>query len=56
MAGGANLHLTIAGYLTPNGRDINHKGITPDVHALDNPKTRRDEALDRALQYLVSGR
>ena len=56
MAGGANLHLTIAGYLTPNGRDINHKGIKPDVHALDDPKTPRDEALDRALQYLVSGR
>jgi carboxyl-terminal processing protease len=56
MAGGATLHMTIAGYLTPNGRDINHKGITPDVHAVDNPKTPRDEALDRAVQYLVSGR
>ena len=55
MSGGANLHLTIAGYLTPNGRDINHKGIAPDVRAVDNPKTPRDEALDRALQYLVSG-
>ena len=31
MPGGATLHMTIAGYLTPNGRDINHKGITPDV-------------------------
>ena len=55
MPGGANLHMTIAGYLTPNGRDINHKGITPDVRAVDDPKTRRDEALDRALQFLVSG-
>jgi carboxyl-terminal processing protease len=55
MPGGANLHLTIAGYLTPSGRDINHKGITPDVRAVDDPQTSRDEALDRALQYLVSG-
>ena len=55
LPGGATLHMTIAGYLTPNGRDINHKGITPSVTVADNLKTPRDEALDRALQYLVSG-
>ncbi len=53
---GATLHMTIAGYLTPNGRDINHKGIAPTVNVVDNPKTPRDEALDRAVQYLVGGR
>ena len=47
--------MTIAGYLTPSGRNINHKGITPNVTVADNLKTPRDEALDRALQYLVSG-
>ena len=52
---GATLHMTIAGYLTPNGRDINHKGITPSVKVVDNPKTPRDEALDRAVRYLVAG-
>ena len=56
LPGGATLHMTIAGYLTPNGRDINHKGITPNVTVVDDPKTPRDEALDRAVQYLVSGR
>ena len=55
LPGGATLHMTIAGYLTPNGRDINHKGITPSVTVVDNAKTPRDEALDRAVQYLVSG-
>jgi carboxyl-terminal processing protease len=56
LPGGAVLHMTIAGYLTPNGRDINHKGITPNVIAVDDPKTPRDEALDRALRFLVGGR
>ncbi|MGZ4199122.1 MAG: S41 family peptidase, partial [Thermoleophilia bacterium] len=56
LPNGATLHMTIAGYLTPNGRDINHKGIVPTVKAVDNPKTPRDEALDRAVQYLVGGR
>jgi carboxyl-terminal processing protease len=55
LPGGATLHMTIAGYLTPSGRNINHKGITPNVTVADNLKTPRDEALDRALQYLVSG-
>ncbi|MGD0997776.1 MAG: S41 family peptidase [Thermoleophilia bacterium] len=55
LPGGATLHMTIAGYLTPNGRNINHKGITPNVTVVDNPRTRRDEALDRAVQYLVNG-
>jgi len=55
LPGGATLHMTIAGYLTPDGRDINHKGITPSVTVADNAKTPRDEALDRAVQYLVSG-
>jgi carboxyl-terminal processing protease len=55
LPGGATLHMTIASYLTPNGRDINHKGITPSVTVVDNAKTPRDEALDRAVQYLVNG-
>ena len=31
LSGGAGLAVTIARYLTPNGTDINHKGIAPDV-------------------------
>jgi len=30
MQGGSGLHVTIARYLTPNGTDINKKGIEPD--------------------------
>ena len=56
LPGGAALHMTIAGYLTPSGRDIDHKGIRPAVVVVDDPRTARDEALDRALLYLASGK
>jgi carboxyl-terminal processing protease len=55
MPDGASLKMTIAVYLTPSGRDINHKGIMPTVLARDDPKTAADEALNRALQYIVAG-
>ena len=53
------LDLTLGNYYTPNGENLGGKGITPDVRAADNPNTRRDEALDRALAVLageVSGK
>lgn len=56
LPGGASLKMTTAVYLTPDGRDINHKGIEPDVTGPDAPKTKRDEGLQRALDFLVSGR
>jgi len=55
MPGGALLKMTIAVYFTPNGRNINHKGITPSIKAPDLPKTKADETLDRAVRFLVSG-
>ena len=48
--------LTTAVYHTPRGRDINHVGIVPSVKAKDDPKTRRDEALERALRFIATGR
>ncbi len=31
LAGGAGMAVTIAKYYTPNGKDINHSGIKPDI-------------------------
>jgi len=56
LPGGASLKLTIAVYLTPRGTDINHVGIIPTVSAKDDPKTKRDEALQRALRFIATGR
>ena len=56
LPGGGTLKLTTAVYLTPNGTDINHVGIVPSVKAKDDPKTRRDEALQRVLRFIATGR
>ena len=53
LGDGAALKLTTAVYLTPNGTDINKKGITPDIVVQDDPKTKKDEQLQAALKYLT---
>jgi len=53
LGNGAALKLTTAVYLTPNGTDINKKGITPDIVVRDDPKTKKDEQLQAALKYLT---
>ena len=50
---GAALELTIARYTTPAGRNISGVGIVPAIHAVDKPRTARDEALEAALQVLA---
>lgn len=53
LGDGSALKLTTAVYLTPNGTDINHKGISPDIVIKDKPKTKADEQLRAALTYLT---
>ncbi|HEV7133009.1 MAG TPA: S41 family peptidase [Gaiellaceae bacterium] len=50
---GAALELTIARYYTPSGQDISRVGVVPQIHAVDDPATPRDEALDVALRVLA---
>lgn len=50
------LNLTIAKYLTPNGADINKKGITPDIEVkltLEDIKNRNDVQLETAKKILA---
>jgi carboxyl-terminal processing protease len=49
---GGALKLTTARYLTPSGFDLAERGLPPDVRAVDDPDTPRDEALDAALDEL----
>lgn len=51
-AGGA-LDLTIGEYLTAEGVSLAGEGVQPDERAVDDPKTRPDEALDEALRILA---
>jgi carboxyl-terminal processing protease len=53
LSNGGVLDLTVARYYLPKGETISHKGIQPQVKAADKPKTRRDEALDKALSTLL---
>lgn len=49
---GSALRLTIAKWLTPDGRAIDHEGIKPDVEVNDDEGTEADEQLDKAIEEL----
>ena len=59
LSNGGALDITAGQYFTPNGRNLGGRGVTPgtgikpDVQAKDDPKTKRDEAQDRALAILA---
>lgn len=50
---GSELKVTVAEWLTPNGRQINKKGIEPDIKIEltdEDKKANRDPQLDKALE------
>ena len=52
---GTSLKLTVAEYFTPNGRNIDGEGITPDVEVAyqrDENDPEADNQLDRAVEAL----
>jgi carboxyl-terminal processing protease len=55
LSNGGALDITAGQYFTPKGRNLGGKGvktgkgIAPDIPAKDDPRTARDEALDRAV-------
>jgi carboxyl-terminal processing protease len=55
LSGGAELKMTIASYRTPLGRDINHKGIRPDIVVKAVRGAHADLVLTRALSFIASG-
>jgi carboxyl-terminal processing protease len=59
LSDGAELRVTIAHWLTPNGRLIQDKGLTPDIVVPlteDDVKAGRDPQVDRAVQFLLTGK
>jgi len=60
LSNGGALDITVGEYFLPSGRNIGGggvkkgDGIAPDIKAQDDPKTKRDEALQRAVK-VVSG-
>jgi carboxyl-terminal processing protease len=53
LAAGGALDLTVGEYLTADGTSLAGKGITPDIRAVDNPRTSPDEGLQKALAVLA---
>ena len=53
LSDGSSLHVTVAEWLTPNRRQINGKGLTPDIVIARTPEdiqAGRDPQLDRAAE------
>ncbi|MBW3653088.1 MAG: S41 family peptidase [Actinobacteria bacterium] len=56
---GGALDITVGQYFLPSGRNLGGpgtsrgSGLKPDVRAKDDPDTKRDEALDKALDVLA---
>jgi carboxyl-terminal processing protease len=54
LSNGGVLDLTVANYYLPSGKTIGRNGLAPQVRAGDDPRTRRDEALPKALDALLA--
>lgn len=57
LGGGAQLKITVARWLTPNGSSISDGGLTPDINAtttVDDVKAKKDPQMDAAVNYLLS--
>jgi carboxyl-terminal processing protease len=52
LPNGGELDLSVGQFFTADGISLAPKGIQPDVQAKDNPETKADEGLQRALQVL----
>jgi carboxyl-terminal processing protease len=60
LSNGGALDITVGEYFTPSGRNLGGGGVKqgvgvkPDIYAVDNPKSKRDEALDVALATVAA--
>ena len=59
LSDGSELKVTIAHWFTPSGRAIHGKGLMPDIvvkMTTEDEKAGKDPQLDRAVEYLLSGK
>lgn len=57
LSGGSGINITTQKYLTPNGTDINKKGITPDIEVKiteEDVKNKKDSQLEKANEVLMN--
>lgn len=53
LSDGSAVKITVAKWLTPNGRSISDVGIEPDFEIEDDPQTSKDETLEAAAADLT---
>ena len=56
LPGGAGVHITIAKWNLPSGKNIHKDGITPDVvieYVADEKNPLKDNQLDKAIEVLT---
>jgi carboxyl-terminal processing protease len=59
LSDGSAIHVTIANWLTPGGRNISQAGLAPNIEVKitdDDVKAGRDPQLQRAIEYLTQGK
>lgn len=56
LSDGSQLRVTIAHWFTPNNVDIHKKGIEPDIKVEAGNDPTKDLQLDRAVEYLLTGK
>ena len=52
---GSSIRMTIAKWFTPNGRSVNHTGLTPDIVVElkdEDLKNKKDTQKEAAIKYL----
>jgi carboxyl-terminal processing protease len=59
LSDGSTIHVTIAHWLTPKGRQIHEVGLEPDIPVQiteEDVTAAKDSQLDRAVEYLTTGK
>lgn len=54
LSGNTGFSVTSARWLTPLERLIEGEGLNPDIAVMDDPDTEPDEAMERAIAYLLN--
>ena len=52
LSNGGALDIVVGNYYTPDGNNLNGKGVPPNIRAEDDPETQPDEGLQQALRTL----
>jgi carboxyl-terminal processing protease len=52
----SSVKITVAKWLTPNGRAINGVGIEPDIKLVRSEDLKNDNQLERGIEYLNTGK